>query len=232
MPETLRMYVEIGFDVIYLTLIWIVAVLMVLRIKTVDKADFPVANLLRWTFLLLAIGDTGHVGFRVAAYALGGLEKNTTLIGIGSIATALTITLFYLLMLFIWKVRFDRTFGWFAYLLVAAAVLRFVIMVFPQNMWGSTSPSNNWRLARNIMLMVQGIGVLVLILRDAVKTNDRLFRQVGYCILWSYLFYIPTVFFKGIIPGIGMLMMPKTVMYVIMAFLAYFGLWPRKQASA
>jgi hypothetical protein len=28
-----------------------------------------------WAFFLLALGDTGHVGFRVAAYALGGMEK-------------------------------------------------------------------------------------------------------------------------------------------------------------
>jgi len=36
-------------------------------------------------FRLLALVSTGHVGLRVLAYALGGLEKNALLIGVGAI---------------------------------------------------------------------------------------------------------------------------------------------------
>jgi hypothetical protein len=228
MSEAMRMYLEVGFNLIYLTFIWILAIMMTIRIREVPEKDYPVANLFRWAFLLLAIGDTGHVGFRVAAFAMGGLEQNTALIGIGSIATAVTITVFYLLLLFIWKARFDSKFGWFQYLIVLAAIARFVIMAFPQNTWGSTMPSNEWRLARNLCLIVQGVGILILILRDAYKNDDKLFRRIGYCILWSYIFYVPTVFWGRSVPGVSMLMIPKTIMYIIMAFLVYFGLWPRK----
>ncbi len=58
------------------------------------------ADLVTLAFALLALGDTGHVGFRVWAYALGGLESQVTvlgraisLVGAGALATAVTVTL-------------------------------------------------------------------------------------------------------------------------------------------
>jgi hypothetical protein len=45
-----------------------------------------------WAFALLALGDTGHVGFRVVAYALGGLEAHAGLVGLGALSTAYTVT--------------------------------------------------------------------------------------------------------------------------------------------
>ncbi len=80
--------------------------------------------------------------------------------------------------------------------------------------------------------VILGVGVLYLYLRDSLKRKDRLFRWMAYCVFFSYLFYTPVVLFAREIPAIGMLMIPKTVMYVAIQFLAYYGLWKRGESVA
>jgi len=230
MSESLRTILEIGFNVLYLIVVWVMVYLMTKRLPEVSSENYPIANRFRWAFLLLALGDTGHVGFRVVAYALGGLEANPLWVGMGALATAITVTLFYVLMLDIWRVRFDKKYGWFEYLLIASIPARFIVMAFPGNDWGSTIPPEFWGPFRNIFLMILGLGVLYLILRDSLKAKDRLFRWIAYCIFFSYLFYTPVIFMVRDFPMVGMLMIPKTIMYVAIAFLAYKGLYPQKKA--
>lgn len=228
MSESLRTTVEIGFNVLYLIVVWWMTYLMTRRLPEVSSENYPVANRTRWAFFLLALGDTGHVGFRVVAYALGGLEANPLWVGLGALATAITVTFFYLLMLDIWRIRFDQKYGWFEYLLIASVPVRLIVMAFPGNEWGSTVPSVFWGPFRNIFLMILGLGVMYLILRDSIKTKDRLFRWISYCIFFSYLFYTPVIFLVRDYPMLGMLMIPKTIMYVAIAYLAYYGLYPQK----
>ena len=228
MSETLRTTVEIGFNVLYLIVVWFMVYLMTRHLPKVSSENYPVADRFRWAFLLLALGDTGHVGFRVVAYALGGLEANPLWVGLGALATAITVTFFYVLMLDIWRVRFDRKYGWFEYLLIASVPIRFIVMALPGNQWGSTVPPVFWGPFRNVFLIILGVGVLYLILRDSIRNNDRLFRSVAYCIFFSYLFYTPVIFWVQDYPMLGMLMIPKTIMYVAIAFLAYNGLYPRR----
>ncbi len=230
MSESMRMVFEIGFNVFYLVVIWTLVALMSRRMGSVCAENRAQANLFRWAFFLLALGDTGHVGFRVAAYLLGGLEQNSLLVGLGALATAVTVTIFYVLMLYIWKARFNGKFGWFEYFLLASAAARLVVIAFPQNEWGSLVPPAFWGVFRNIFLMVLGVGVLYLILRDALKTNDSTYKWVGICIFFSYLFYMPVIFWVREVPMLGMLMIPKTIMYLAIAFLAYYGLWPQSKS--
>jgi len=226
MTESLRVAMEIGFNILYLIVIWIMVALMTRRLPEVASSNYPVADRFRWAFLLLAVGDTGHVGFRVVAYALGGLESNPLWVGLGALATAITVTIFYILMLDIWRVRFDQKYGWFEYVLLASVPVRFIVMALPGNDWGNVVPPAFWGPFRNIFLMILGLGVLFLILRDALKTKDALFHRVAWCIFFSYLFYTPVIFMVREYPALGMLMIPKTIMYVAIAFLAYYGLYP------
>ena len=80
--------------------------------------------------------------------------------------------------------------------------------------------------------MILGFGVLYLILRDSLKAKDRLFRWIAYCIIFSYLFYTPVIFWVREIPLLGMLMIPKTIMYVVIAFLAYKRLYPHMKSAS
>src|SRR5512136_1508996 len=103
MSETARVWVEVIFNVSYLAVVWALVGLMLRGRSSVAAAGRPLAARLILAFALLALGDTGHVGFRVVAYALGGLEANPVLVGLGALSTAYTVTIFYMLMVDIWR---------------------------------------------------------------------------------------------------------------------------------
>lgn len=239
MPEAVRMWIEISFNLAYLLVVWGLVMAMIRHQPMVAPTDRRVANLVVWAFALLALGDTGHVGFRVLAYAQGGLETRLTilgqpvgLVGLGALATAITVTIFYVLMLETWRARFNRPYGWFGYLLLGAAVARLLIMTLPANQWNNVVPPQPWSTYRNLPLMLQGLGVAFLILRDARAARDRTFSWIGAMILVSYACYIPVIFFVQQVPIIGMLMIPKTMAYVAIAFFAYQSLYAVKSPSA
>ncbi len=121
----------------------------------------------------------------------------------------------------IWRVRFhkERNVIWWS--LIAIGFLRLFIMIPTGNAWGSTPTPFNWSLGRNIPLMIQGIGVAILILRDAIKTKDSLSKNISIWIFVSYACYLPVILFVNEIPLLGMLMMPKTLAYLVVAFIAY-----------
>ncbi|MCA9874944.1 MAG: hypothetical protein KC441_14845 [Anaerolineales bacterium] len=240
MSETTTMWLEITFNIAYLLVVWVMVAAMLRRQPHLPATSQPLTRLFIWAFALLALGDTGHVGFRVWAYAQGSLESTISLfgrevglVGLGALATAYTVTIFYMLMLAIWHKRYGRAYGWFGGLMWAAGVFRLVIMLFPGNDWNSVVPPQNWSLFRNIPLMIQGLGVAYLILRDALAVEDRPFIWIGIMILVSYAFYLPVILFVQRMPMIGMLMIPKTLAYVAIAFIAYFSLFKdRSEADA
>ncbi len=244
MSESMRIWSEISFNLLYLVGIYWLVILMVRRRDHVMARKKRLGNLFIWAFALLALGDTGHVGFRVWAYALGGLEQTITLfgrdmglVGLGALATSITVTLFYVLVLVIWHERFGKPYGWFGGLLLAAAVIRFLIMLSPNNEWNNVVPPQPWSFYRNLPLMVQGLGAAYLILRDvrvadARAAGDRTFTWVGLMILTSYAFYMPVIFLVQRYPLVGMLMIPKTMAYVAIAFIAYFSLFKKGKETA
>jgi hypothetical protein len=225
MPESARIWVEVIFNVTYLVVIWTLVIMMGRRLPRVAPADRAVAKRLTAAFALLALGDTGHVGFRVVAYALGGLEAHPTLVGMGALSTAYTVTLFYMLMVDIWRLRYNRPLGVFGWILLVAGAVRLVVMLFPQNQWGQIVAPYDWSLLRNALLVVQGIGVMILILRDAFRTGDAPFKWIGGMIALSYAFYAPVILWSAQMPMLGMLMIPKTCAYVAIAVIAYRALF-------
>lgn len=236
MSQAIQMWVEILFNVTYLIVIWTLVVLMWRRLPFVPAQDKPVAELFVGAFALLALGDTGHVGFRVWAFLTGGLEQTVSvfgqqvgLVGLGALSTAITVTLFYVLMLMIWQRRYRKPYGWFGMLLFVSAGVRLALMVFPQNDWNSSVPPQPWSLIRNAPLVLSGLGVAYLILRDAFAANDRAFKWIGAMILVSYAFYAPVILFVQQMPAVGMLMIPKTLAYVAIAWIGYKSLFPAAQ---
>ncbi|MGC9398490.1 MAG: hypothetical protein ACP5HM_05070 [Anaerolineae bacterium] len=234
MNETLRLRVESTFNVAYLMTIWGLVSAMARQRARLLPQKRDLARLFTLAFGLLALGDTGHVGFRVLGYLRGDLEttvtflgQSMTLVGLGALSTAVTVTFFYVLLLVIWHRRFDKPYGWPGALLFAAAVVRLVLMALPQNHWGRLTPPWPWSLYRNLPLMAQGLGVAYLILRDAWAADDWLFKRVGALILVSYAFYMPVIFFVRQVPWLGMLMIPKTLAYVGIAGLTYA--WMQEQ---
>lgn len=232
MSESTLMWLEIVFNLTYLVVVWGLVITMFRCRGELSTRRRRLADLITGAFALLALGDSGHVGFRVWAYALGGLEsqipilgRSISLVGAGALMTAITVTLFYVIMLEVWRVRFNRRYGLFEYFLLIAGATRLYMMTLPVNDWWRVIPEQPWSTIRNIPLMIQGLGLAYLILRDAFARNDVTFRWIGISILVSYACYIPVILFIQQIPLLGMLMIPKTMAYVAIGFLAYFDLY-------
>jgi hypothetical protein len=236
MTEATRAWVEISFNLAYLAAIWGLVAAMFRQQPNLPSERQYLTRPFVGAFSLLALGDTGHVGFRAVAYLIGDLEitltllgSKITLVGLGALSTAITVTLFYALMLVVWHRRFDKPYGLLGGFLLAAALVRLGIMGLPQNAWHRTVPPQPWSLYRNLPLMAQGLGVAFLILRDAASADDRTFKWIGVMILISYAFYAPVVFFVQQLPWLGMLMIPKTLAYVAIAGIGYATLFQHRE---
>jgi len=144
-----------------------------------------------------------------------GCGDYTAALGIGKLVTSVTMTLFYLLMEYArrdrYKIAGEK--GVFASVWILG-VIRIALCCFPQNGWTSAEPSLLWGILRNIPFALLGILTVVLWLRSA--KNDKPLKLMWLAVTLSFLFYIPVVLFAQTMPMIGMLMLPKTCMYVWM----------------
>ena len=132
------------------------------------------------------------------------------------------MTVFYLLMYRLWLVlyeeRKDRKLSIVAYILTAVRIL---LCLLPQNGWFQNDSTVLWGIIRNIPFVALG-GIIIWLFwkrREDVKT----FRYVWLLVLLSFLFYIPVAVAASLIPILGMLMLPKTVCYMLLfwCFLRY-----------
>jgi hypothetical protein len=182
------------------------------------------------------LGDIGHVGFRLVAFALGGLDTSVQVFGcelllapMGALATAITFTFFYIAMLMIWKARFKKGYGSLALCGFALAVVRLLIITCPENNWNSLEIAYDWAIYRNVPLMLIQLIVAFLFMRDAIVRRDKLFIWIAALILLSFACYAPVIFLWQHIPLIPMLMIPKTIAYLVIAVLALKSLFPKKE---
>jgi hypothetical protein len=82
-----------------------------------------------------------------------------TLVGIGTLATVVTATFFYMVVLDAWRVRYRRKLGWFGWTLLLMGVLRLGLMIPAVNHWTDVVSPMPWSITRNIPLMIQGLGL-------------------------------------------------------------------------
>jgi hypothetical protein len=228
MNDMMRLIPEVSFNIFYLIFIWALVYKMYRKTRYRSDSDRGVGYLLRLGFLVLAIGDTGHVGFRLWAYALGSVDSsvniigmNLPLIGSGALSTAILVTVFYLLMVEAERRRFNQSWNPIYILLMLTGLARFIVMALPGNEWGNAVPPAEMSLYRNIPLTVLGLGLGILMLVHARRKGDRVFTYLSVLIFISYAFYIPVILFVQKVPMIGMLMIPKTIAYLLMALSVY-----------
>jgi len=93
-------------------------------------------------------------------------------------------------------------------------------MIPAVNQWTSVVPPMPRSIVRNIPLMIQGLGFVVLLFRDSARAGDRTFRLIARMIVVSYACYVPVILFAPTHPLLGMLMIPKTCACLAVAFIA------------
>lgn len=165
--------------------------------------------------VVLGAGDAFHLVPRVYALWTTGLEANAAALGIGKLITSITMTVFYLILYYIWRERYQKS-GQvvLSVAMWALAIARVVLCALPQNEWLSANPPLVFGILRNIPFAVMGVLLIVLFAREAKRANDRVFRWMWLAITLSFAFYLPVVLFADQIPMLGMLMIPKTLAYV------------------
>ena len=207
---------ESAFNITYLIVVYTMVIIMAARLKKGITSERKTAGLFIAAFLLLALGDTGHVGFRVVAYLNGGIEANKALTGAGSMSTAFTVTVFYMLMMeFLYRLKINNR-GILYWTVMVTGVIRLVFMLLPGNNWGGSAPLL-WSYSRNAMLTVMGIIIAVMFLTEGRNSDNRMLKLISLFIFISFGFYLPVILFVHLVPELGMLMIPKTCAYVAIA---------------
>lgn len=201
---------ETIFDVLYLSFVITVGVIMAVKGK-----NNPLILKFGLMAALLGAGDAFHLVPRAIALWTTGLEANAASLGIGKLITSITMTVFYLILYYIWRERYQIT-GKRALTVAmwALAAARVALCLLPQNQWLSYRQPLEFGILRNIPFAGMGILIIVLFAQEAKKANDKAFRWMWLAVTLSFGFYLPVVLFAETVPPIGMLMIPKTLAYV------------------
>lgn len=166
--------------------------------------------------LVLVSGDAFHLVPRIMA-AINRSGDYSKAMGIGTLITSVTMTIFYLIMYCVFEMRSNKKNKPLMICMIVLAAIRIVLCLMPQNDWTGESPVS-WGIYRNIPFVIMGIIMIVLYFR---KRNDKPYRFMWLAILLSFAFYMPVVLWADVSPMIGMLMLPKTCMYVWMVVMGY-----------
>ncbi len=200
-------YGESSFDVLYL-LFAIISGCVILA-----KAGNKTEKAMGYAALILGCGDAFHLVPRVLNYCAD--RDFTAALGVGKLVTSITMTVFYLLLYYVWLGRFrEKEKRSLTILLWAFSAIRVALCCFPQNGWLTNSSDVLWGILRNIPFVLLGAAVCCLYFQK--RTVDRVFAPVWLYILLSFLFYIPVAVGAGLVPMLGMLMLPKTVCYILL----------------
>ena len=208
---------ETLFDVIYLVTVITLGIIMMTKGK--NKKEFFLFGVMAVT---LGCGDAFHLIPRSLALCTTGLESYTVWLGAGKWITSITMTVFYIILYYVWRLRYKVEGAKGTTIAVyALAFIRIALCFFPQNKWLSADAPLSWGIYRNIPFALLGLIIIVLFFNSARKHGDKAYRFMWLTIVLSFGFYIPVVLWADVNPMIGLLMMPKTCAYVWTVLIGY-----------
>ena len=208
---------ETLFDAVYLISVITIGLLMIRGSR--GNGQF---RLFGFMAVVLGAGDAFHLFSRAVALCTTGLENYTVPLGIGKWITSITMTIFYVLLYYVWRQRYHiQGRSGLTAAMYALAGARILLCMMPQNQWLSAYAPLSWGIYRNIPFALLGLVVIVLFYRSAREQGDRAFRWMWLTIVLSFGFYIPVVLWADAVPMIGMLMIPKTCAYVWTVLIGY-----------
>ena len=202
----MRAIIETVFDIFYLATVLTVGIRMIRGSKS--GSQFKLFGLMA---VVLGAGDSFHLVPRALALCTTGLENYAVPLGLGKWITSITMTVFYVLLYYVWRKRYQvegqKNLTIAVYALSAVRVL---LCMMPQNQWLTNKTSLTWGILRNVPFALLGLLIIVL----------------------SFGFYIPVVLWADVNPLIGMLMIPKTCAYVWTVLIGYNAMKAEGSAEA
>ena len=165
--------------------------------------------------LTLCGGDAFHLVPRMIRAFRGSSDKIKRQLGIGLQVSSITMTVFYIILLFIWKFTFPELTAPVAVeaMIWISAVIRIVVCFLPQNNWCSDEGNPKLSILRNAVFAVTGIGVIILYAISGNANGYHMTRMVA-AILISFGCYLPVTILSKTKPKVGLLMIPKTCAYM------------------
>ena len=200
-------YGESAFDILYLLFAVIAGVFLIVRSKTKVGKAMGIAT------LVLGFGDSFHLIPRVLNYFVD--SDLTVALGVGKLITSMTMTVFYIILYYVWIVRYKEKYNLtLSVVITGLGLVRVVLCAFPQNGWFDNSNNLVWSIVRNVPFVI--LGAIVCLLFFKKRKEDKWLYPVWIYILLSFAFYIPVAVGASFVPILGMLMLPKTICYILM----------------
>ena len=208
---------ETSFDIVYLTSVITIGILMIRR--SGDRRQYRLFGIMAVT---LGCGDAFHLVPRAVALCTTGLSDYTAALGFGKLVTSVTMTVFYVMLYYIWRERYHiegrKNLTNTVWILAA---VRIALCFFPQNEWFSAAPPVSWGIYRNIPFALLGLLIIVLFYKSAKEAGDTAFKNLWLAVVISFACYIPVVLFAEAVPAVGALMIPKTCAYLWIVAIGY-----------
>ena len=135
--------------------------------------------------LTLCVGDAFHLVPRIIRAVCGSSDKIKKQLGIGLQISSITMTAFYIILMYIWKFTFP---GFTIPVIIEviiwiSAIVRIVICLFPQNNWCTDEGNMKLSVIRNSVFAVTGIGVIILYVISGNAYGYHLTRMVAAIII-------------------------------------------------
>ena len=215
-----------GFFCIFY-LIFVFTVVFIFRSKGINassNADKYRYGLGMMMAIILGCGDAFHLIPRIIVNFKGGMKKQELFFGLGNLISSITMTIYYLIMMFMCDVlatdnaayeinyEIDRA-------IIIFAFIRIIICFYPQNNWFTKEGSKRWAIIRNVPFAIIGILMIALLIKASQITTiytPIFYIQLAISVFLSFAFYLPVAICGREKPMLGMLMIPKTFCYIWM----------------
>lgn len=165
--------------------------------------------------LTLCGGDAFHLVPRIIRAVCGSNDKIKRQLGIGLQVSSITMTVFYIILMYIWKFTFPEL--KLPVILEAviwiSAVVRIVICMLPQNNWCTEDGNIKLSIIRNSVFVITGIGVIILYIISGNTYGYHMTRMAAAIII-SFGCYLPVTLLSKTRQKVGLLMIPKTCAYM------------------
>ncbi|MBM6927128.1 hypothetical protein H6B51_14590 [Pseudoflavonifractor phocaeensis] len=153
---------ETLFDAVYHISVITIGILMIRGSK--GDRQFVLFGVMA---VVLGAGDAFHLIPRAVALCTTGLEHYIIPLGLGKWITSVTMTIFYVLLYYVWRQRYRvKGLGGLTAAVYLLAGLRILLCMMPQNQWLSADSPLSWGIWRNIPFALLGLLVIVLFYRN------------------------------------------------------------------
>ena len=186
-----------------------------LTIKGERKTEYVI---LAFAILLLGIGDAFHLIPRMVALNTTGVENYSSALGIGKLITSITMTFFYVLAYLFLIVRYKKNPPMRLHVVYGLLlILRLILVAMPQNDWLNSSPYE-WNIIRNVPFVL--MGVIFIVMSFYYCKEDKNFKWMWLLVTLSFAFYLITALGASFLSILGLMMLPKTICYMIIFVMA------------